>query len=76
MIMDLSVHFKIHDNPTPSDIEIQKFFHNISYIGISEAVVEIINASPIISYIILFAMVVFLLSPILTVVQIFAVTAF
>jgi hypothetical protein len=33
--MDLSVHFKIHDNPTPSDIEIQKFFHNISYIGIS-----------------------------------------
>ncbi len=39
MITDLSIHFKAKENFSAEDLEIQKFFHNISYVGISEAIV-------------------------------------
>ena len=38
MITDLSIHFKTKENFSAEDLEIQKFFHNISYVGISEAI--------------------------------------
>ena len=42
MIMDLSLNVSNKSSDSSTDIEISNFFQDISYIGVSEAVMEII----------------------------------
>lgn len=75
MIMEVATHLSRTDTGTQSDAEVGKFYHNISYLGVSEALIQIFQNSKMLEYIFLTLMVLLLLSPFFTVVQIFVATA-